>query len=174
MTKEEVRTLAVSKLRLQNHHTVWDVGAGTGSVSVECALAVPAGRVFAVERKSEAVKLLEANRDKFGVSNLHVIPGLAPEALKDLPAPDRVFLGGTAGNLEQILAVILAKNPAVRIVLTAVTVETLGHAAELWKKFGFHDAGMMQLAVTRTRKAGPYHLMDAQNPVWMLWGEGAV
>ena len=174
MTKEEVRTLAVSKLRLQNHHTVWDVGAGTGSVSVECALTVPAGRVFAVERKSEAVKLLEANRDKFGVSNLHVIPGLAPEALKDLPAPDRVFLGGTAGNLEQILTVILAKNPVVRIVLTAVTVETLGHAAELWKKFGFHHAGMMQLAVTRTRKVGPYHLMDAQNPVWMLWGEGAV
>ena len=172
MTKEEVRTLAVSKLRLQPHHTVWDVGAGTGSVSVECALAVPAGRVFAIERKNEAVELLKANKEKFGTSNLHIVPGLAPEALKDLPAPDRVFLGGTAGNLEEILAVIFEKNPAARIVLTAVTVETLGEAAKLWAKLDLRDADMAQIAVTRTRKAGPYHLMNAQNPVWMLWGEG--
>ena len=111
-------------------------------------------------------------KEKFGTSNLHIVPGLAPEALKDLPAPDRVFLGGTAGNLEEILAVILAKNPAVRIVLTAVTVETLGEAAKLWTKLGLQGADMAQIAVTRTRKAGPYHLMNAQNPVWMLWGEG--
>lgn len=170
MTKEEVRALAVSKLRLQPDHTVWDVGAGTGSVSVECALACPAGRVFAVERKAEAVALLEQNKARFGVSNLEIVEGLAPAALADLPAPDRVFLGGTSGNLEEILSLIFEKNPAARVVCTAVTLETVGEAARCFAPL--KESGMVQIAATRTRAVGRYHLMDAQNPVWMFSGEG--
>ncbi len=170
MTKEEVRTLAVSKLRLEPHHVVWDVGAGTGSVSVECALACPAGRVYAIERKPEAVALLRQNRERFGLSHLEIVSGAAPEALEGLPAPDRVFLGGTSGNMEEILQAVFARNPAARVVCTAVTLETVGEAARLFA--GLEGADMVQVSVTRTRAAGRYHLMDAQNPVWMFSGEG--
>ena len=170
MTKEEVRALALSKLRLAERHVVWDVGAGTGSVSVECALACPAGRVYAVEKKAEALALLAENRARFGADNLEIVAGTAPEALADLPAPDRVFLGGTSGNMEEILGAAFRKNPAARVVCTAVTLETVAEAARLFA--GLEDAGMVQLSVTRTRPAGRYHLMDAQNPVWLFSGEG--
>ena len=145
--------------------------AGTGSVSIEGCCAVPKGRVYAVERKPEAVALLEENKTKFGLTNLHIVEGMAPEALADLPAPDRVFLGGTSGNMEAILCLALEKNPEVRVVVTAVTLETIGEAVRCFDALGFADADIVQIAATRTRKAGRYHLMDAQNPVWILSGE---
>ncbi len=172
MTKEEVRTLAVCKLRLKPDHVLWDVGAGTGSVSVEGAYAVPAGRVFAIERKDEAVALLRANKAKFGLTNLEIIPGEAPAALAELPAPDRVFIGGTAGRMEDIIGLALDKNPAVRLVLTCVTVETIAEALRCFQTLALGEPDIVQIAATRTRKAGPYHLMDAQNPVWIVSGEG--
>ena len=170
MTKEEVRALALSKLRLAERHVVWDVGAGTGSVSVECALACPAGQVYAVEKKEEALALLEENRERFHAANLSIVGGTAPEALKDLPAPDRVFIGGTSGELGEILDVIFDKNPAARVVCTAVTLETVAEAAKLFAHM--EGADMVQVSATRTRSAGRYHLMDAQNPVWIFSGEG--
>ena len=172
MTKEEIRSLVLARLRLEPHHTVWDVGAGTGSVSVECALALPEGRLFAVERKEEAVALLRENRARFGLTNLHIVPGTAPEVLADLPAPDRVFLGGTGGGMAAILRTALAKNPAVRFVVTAVTLETVAEAMNCFAALELQEAEAVQIAATRTRKAGSYHLMDAQNPVWILSGEG--
>ena len=171
MTKEEVRSLCIAKLRLEEHHTLWDVGAGTGSVSIEGCYAVPKGRVFAVERKAEAVALLEENKARFGLTNLRIVEGVAPEALEGLPAPDRVFLGGTAGNMEAILRLALEKNPRARVVVTAVTLETIGEAVRCFDALGFADADIVQIAATRTRRAGRYHLMDAQNPVWILSGE---
>ena len=170
MTKEEVRTLALSKLRLNEDSVVWDVGAGTGSVSIECALSCPAGRVFAVEKKEEALVLLEENKERFHAANLSIVGGTAPEALKDLPAPDRVFIGGTSGELGEILDVIFDKNPAARVVCTAVTLETVAEAARLFAHL--EGADMVQVSATRTRSAGRYHLMDAQNPVWIFSGEG--
>lgn len=171
MTKEEVRALAVSKLRLERDHVLWDVGAGTGSVSIEGALALPAGRVFAVERKPEALALLEENKEKFGLPNLTIVPGTAPEALEALPAPDRVFLGGTAGQMEDILRLALGKNPTVRVVVTAVTLETLTEVLRCFAALDLGDTDLVQIAITRTRQAGAYHLMDAQNPVWLAAGE---
>ena len=172
MTKEEVRTLALSKLRLNEDSVVWDVGAGTGSVSIECALSCPAGRVFAVEKKEAALALLAENKARFHASNLTIVGGTAPEALEELPAPDRVFLGGTSGELSEILDVIFRKNPAARVVCTAVTLETVAEAARLFA--GLEGADMVQVFATRTRQAGRYHLMDAQNPVWIFFGEGRV
>lgn len=172
MTKEEVRTLAVSKLRLNEDSVVWDVGAGTGSVSIECALSCPAGRVFAVEKKEAALALLAENKTRFHASNLTIVGGTAPEALEELPAPDRVFLGGTSGELSEILGVIFRKNPAARVVCTAVTLETVAEAARLFA--GLEGADVVQVSATRTRQAGRYHLMDAQNPVWIFSGEGRV
>ena len=170
MTKEEVRALALSRLRLEENHIVWDVGAGTGSVSVECALACPRGRVFAVEKKPEALALIGENKARFGADNLEVVAGAAPEALEALPAPDRVFLGGTSGSMEEILNVVFRKNPAARVVCTALTLETVAQAARLFAPLA--GADMVQISVTRTRRAGPYHLMDGQNPVWIFSGEG--
>ena len=172
MTKEEVRTLALSKLRLNEDSVVWDVGAGTGSVSIECALSCPAGRVFAVEKKEAALALLAENKARFHASNLTIVGGTAPEALEELPAPDRVFLGGTSGELSEILDVIFRKNPAARVVCTAVTLETVAEAARLFA--GLEGADMVQVSATRTRQAGRYHLIDAQNPVWIFSGEGRV
>ena len=170
MTKEEVRAISVCKLRLQPHHIVWDVGAGTGSVSLECALACPAGQVYAIEKNPEAVALLEENKVRLGAANLVVVPGTAPEALSHLPAPDRVFLGGTSGGMDEILDLVFEKNPVARVVCTAVTLETVGEAARRFAALA--EADMVQLAATRTRRAGRYHLMDAQNPVWIFSGEG--
>ena len=170
MTKEEVRTLALSKLRLKADSVVWDVGAGTGSVSMECALACPAGRVFAVEKSPEGVLLLEANKVHHNAASLTIVRGTAPAALADLPAPDRVFIGGTSGGLSAILDVIFEKNPAARVVCTAVTLETVAEAAKLFA--GLEGADMVQVSATRTRQVGRYHLMDAQNPVWIFSGEG--
>lgn len=170
MTKEEVRALAISKLRLEPQHTLWDVGAGTGSVSVEGAFAVPAGRVYAVEKKPEAVALLRENKEKFGLTNMYIVPGAAPDALRELPAPDRVFLGGTAGCMEDILRIAIEKNRLVRAAATAVTLETVSEALRCFAALG--EPEVVQVAATRVKKRGGYHMMDAQNPVWIVSGEG--
>lgn len=172
MTKEEVRTLVLAKLRPEADSVIWDVGAGTGSVSVECALAAPAGVVYAVERDPDALALLEANAAALGCPNVIPVPGEAPEALAQLPAPDRVFVGGSGGALEAVLRTALEKNPNVRVVITAVTLETLSAGAESLERLDFVDVELLQAAVTRTRKVGRYHMMEAQNPVWLLSGTG--
>ena len=172
MTKEEIRWLAVCKLRLASHHVVWDVGAGTGSVSAECAQAVPQGQVYGVEREQEALELLAANRAKLGLSNLAIVPGAAPEALAELPAPDRVFIGGSGGALEPVMHLALERNPAVRFVITAITLETLTQATSLCRTLELADVEIIQVAVTRTRQVGRCHMAQGQNPVWMISGEG--
>ena len=172
MTKEEVRTLSVSRLRLRPEDAVWDVGAGTGSVSVECALAVPKGRVFAVERSEEALELLAQNREKFAAWNLRIVPGAAPAVLRDLPAPDRVFVGGSGGELEDILRLALEKNPRCRVVVNAVTLETLAECTRCFALLGLEDVAVTELSAARTREAGRYHLLQGLNPVFLLSGEG--
>ncbi|MCD7928010.1 MAG: precorrin-6y C5,15-methyltransferase (decarboxylating) subunit CbiE [Oscillospiraceae bacterium] len=168
MTKEEVRALAVSKLRLRNRDVVWDVGAGTGSVSVECALRLPEGRIYAVERKAEAVSLICQNRDKFHLSNLHLTEGEAPACLENLPAPDRVFVGGSGGQLRGIVAAALEKNADVRIVVSAVTLETLTAALDVMKEFHFQETEVVQVSVSKAAPVGGYRMMKAENPVYLI------
>lgn len=169
MTKEEVRALALSKLRLEAHHVVWDVGAGTGSVSVELSLLAPRSRVYAVECKGEACALIRANRERFGAYNLELAEGRAPQALEELPAPDGVFIGGSDGELFPILQAAVEKNPAVRVCLTAIAVETLGAAAAALTQLGM-EPRITQLTVARSRPAGGLNLMLGQNPVWIITG----
>lgn len=174
MTKSEVRAVCLSKLRLTPRDTVWDVGAGTGSVSVECALAAPGGRVFAVERDGEALSLLDQNCARFCAYNMEIVAGEAPGALGALPPPDRVFVGGSGGSMEEILRAALQKNPAARVVVTAVTLETLAETARCFEILNLRDTEIIELAVSKARLAGAYHLMQASNPIYILSGEGNV
>lgn len=167
MTKSEIRCLSVAKLRLNNDSVVYDVGAGTGSVSIEMALAASDGTVYAIERNEEAADLIVQNMLKFRTSNVEVIKGLAPDAMAELPPPTHAFIGGSAGNLKQIVECLLNKNPDVRIVMNAVTIETVAEIASVIKDLGLVEEEFTNVSVTRTRKAGRYHLMDAQNPVYI-------
>ena len=167
MTKQEVRAAALSKLAVAPGETCWDVGAGTGSVSVE--LAALCGHVYAVECEAEACELIRQNREKFRAWNLTVIEGRAPEALNDLPAPDAVFLGGTKGALAPIVDAALARNSKARLCIGAIALETLSAAIETLKERGI-EAEITQLAVSRTRPAGSLHLLTANNPIFLITG----
>ena len=168
MTKEEVRMLAIAKMRIQADHVVWDVGAGTGSVSVEAALAACAGSVYAIEKKADALELLKQTREQQGAWNMRIVAGEAPEALAGLPAPDRVFVGGSSGNLADIIACALDANPDARICVTAITLETLADALACAKQFAFEDVDIVQVSLARADSIGHYHLMRAENPVYIV------
>lgn len=170
MTKQEVRAAALAKLAVGPEDTLWDVGAGTGSVSVEMALLAKKGRVFAVERDPEACGLIEENRERFGAYGLQVVPGEAPGALAGLPAPDAVFIGGSGGALEGILQAVGEKNPQARVCVTAVTVETLSAALGALEGMG-KSTRVTQLAVSRSRQAGRAHMLLAENPVYLITGD---
>lgn len=168
MTKQEVRAVSLSKLALTKHALCWDIGAGTGSVAIEMALQCPGGHVYAIERKAEAAALLEENRARLHADNLTAITGTAPEACDSLPAPTHVFIGGSAGNMRQILTMILQKNPHARIVATAIALETVAELTDCLKAFPFTETDVVCLQVARDRKAGPYHLMTGSNPVYIF------
>ena len=165
MTKAEVRAISVAKLALCSGSVVWDIGAGTGSVSVECALAAYKGKVFAIERESVAIDLIKQNKLKFKADNITIVQGCAPDALDNLPAPSHAFIGGTGGNLRGILNVLLDKNPDVRIVMNTVTMESQTEAFACAKEYGFEVFEAVSVNISRTKKAGSYNLMSAQNPV---------
>ena len=169
MTKQEVRAAALAKLAVKPADILWDVGAGTGSVSVELALAAPKGHVYAVECDPDACALIRQNRAKFQTYNLTLIEGRAPGALADLPAPDAVFIGGTKGGMEGVLDAVLAKNPDARICISAIALETLGAAAAALTARGL-TAEVVQLAVSRTKQAGRLHLLMANNPIFLITG----
>ena len=170
MTKREVRALILAKLGVRPEETCWDVGTGTGSVAVE--LAMQAGRVYSVERDGRALRLAEENRLRFGAWKLRLICGEAPEALKTLPKPDAVFVGGSGGSLRGILQEVNRVNPAARLCVSAVTLETLQEAAETLRALGY-TVDVCQLSVSRSKKAGALTMMTAQNPVWLITGERA-
>lgn len=169
MTKQMVRAAALAALAPKAEDTLWDVGAGTGSVSVELAAVAARGRVYAVECEAEACRLIEENRRKFCAWNLHPVPGRAPEALSDLPAPDGVFIGGTKGGMVAVVDTVLARNPAARLCITAIALETVTTAMQALQKHGV-DPCVRQLAVSTTRTAGRVHMLMAQNPIFLITG----
>lgn len=174
MTKEEVRSISISKLRLTRDAVIYDVGAGTGSVSVEMALQAVDGKVWAIEKKEEAVALINKNKIKFRADNLEVIEGFAPEACEKLPPPTHAFIGGSSGNLKEILRLLFAKNPAVRVVINCITLETVNEAMEAIQVFPVEDVDIAQVNVAKARQAGRYHLMMGQNPVYVISFTGAL
>ena len=170
MTKQEVRAAVLAKLAVRPEDILWDVGAGTGSVSVELALVAPRGRVYAVECRPEGCALIKANREKFRTRNLVLVEGLAPAALSDLPAPDAVFIGGSKGSLAAIVDAALDKNPDARICVSAIALETLSAAVAALTAKG-RTMQVSQIAVSRAKAVGGLHLMMAQNPIYLITGE---
>ena len=168
MTKEEVRTVSLSKLRLSEDSVCYDVGAGTGSVSVEMALRAWMDQVYAIEKKEDALALLKENKKKFAVDNLVIIPGVAPEAMTELPAPTHAFIGGSSGNMQDIINLLLEKNPKVRIVINCITLETVTEAMNAIRDFGLEDVDIVQLAAARSKSIGRYHMMMGENPIYII------
>ncbi|MFV0467085.1 MAG: precorrin-6A reductase [Lachnospiraceae bacterium] len=165
MTKQEVRSVILSKLRLDIDSVLYDIGAGTGSVSVEAARLFQNGMVYAIEKNPEAVSLLKQNRKKFIAERMQIIEGRAPEILGFLPEPTHAFIGGSTGGLKEILQLLWSKNPNVRIVATAVTIETTMEILQLQETDPRIHCEMTQISVTRMKPTGIYRMMRAQNPV---------
>ena len=167
MTKSEVRMLSVAKLAPDTDSVIYDIGAGTGSVSVELAQRAIDGKVYAMEMDDPAADLIEKNKVKFRTPNIEVIRGTAPESMMDLPKPTHAFIGGSSGNLKEIVECLITKNPDIRMVITAVTLETVGEIVSVIRDLGLAEEEIISVSVDRTRKVGRYHLSDAQNPVWI-------
>lgn len=168
MTKQEVRCIALSKLQPQPDDTIYDVGAGTGSCSIELALQVPWGHVYAMEINQEALQVLQQNKEQFAVSQLTIVPGDAAETIQDLPVPQRVFIGGTKGKLEPILDRIYKKNPCCVVVMTAITVETLAAVTAYYARQAGCTLDITQVSIAKSKAVGTYHMMMGQNPIYIL------
>ncbi|MBC5688409.1 precorrin-6Y C5,15-methyltransferase (decarboxylating) subunit CbiT [Mediterraneibacter sp. NSJ-55] len=172
MTKAEVRTVCLAKLRLAGGAVLYDIGAGTGSISVEAALSGPDIRVYAIEKKPEAVQLLEENKRKFAADWMEIVQGTAPEAMEGLEQPSHIFIGGSSGNLKEILYTALTKNPKVRIVMTAISLETVKEAVEAMEEGLLPSAEVVQITVAKSRKLGSFHMMMGENPVYVISAGG--
>lgn len=172
MTKEEIRWAALGYLAVQPTDTVWDIGAGTGGMTIALARRASDGLVYAVERNPLAIALLEENRKKLGGYNIQVVAASAPEGLERLPRPDCIFIGGSDGHLQEILSLAKEKNPLVRVVVTAISLETLQEGQKALCELDFDDVSVSQIASTRGKTVGSHTLMLANNPVFLLSGKG--
>lgn len=168
MTKEEVRTVSLMKLGLSEDSVCYDVGAGTGSVAVEMALRAHQGKVYAIEKKEDALALILENKKKFAADNLEIVGGCAPEAMEELPVPTHAFIGGSSGNLKDIIRLLLNKNPEVKIVINCITLETVGEAMEAIREFDFQEKDIVQMSVSRSKEVGRYHMMMGENPIYIF------
>jgi precorrin-6Y C5,15-methyltransferase (decarboxylating) len=168
ITKEEVRAVSLAKLRLRHDMTLWDVGAGSGSVSIEADQLLPNGEVYAIERNPQCLAFLGENLGKFQTRHVNVIAGEAPGCFDMLPDPDRVFIGGSGGNLWEILKAIDARLPAAgRVVINAVTLDTLTAATEFFENAGY-QLEVVTVNIARTRPLTDYKLFEAHNPVFVI------
>lgn len=173
MTKQEIRVLTMAKARISPTDVVWDVGAGTGSMSVEAALLANHGQVYAIERNSEGVKLIEKNKEKFGAKNLTVVEGEAPDALKGLPDCDVAIIGGSGSHLSAILDEISARmKTGGRIVINCITIQTLASALDYLRA---HETDFsyeaIQVQINRLQAVGAYDMAKAINPIYIVTGE---
>lgn len=168
MTKEEIREVSICKLRLREKAVVYDIGSGTGSVAIEIAGISDDIQVYAVEQNHEAVSLIEKNKKKFELQNVTVVESRAPEGLTGLPMATHAFIGGSGGRLKEILALLRQMNPNMRVVINAVSMETICEMREILSMDDrIKEKEVVQLQVSRAKKAGSHHLMQSENPVWI-------
>ncbi len=168
ITKQEARALSLAKLRLKADSTVWDIGAGSGSVGLECARLAPHGHVWAIEKNEGDAANARANAARFRIGNYTLCEGKAPALLATWPDPDAVFIGGSGGELDELIRLILARlKPAGRLVMNFVTLENLATATATLKEIGAAWE-VVQLQASRSQPILDMHRMAAQNPVWIV------
>ncbi|AIF51766.1 precorrin-6Y C5,15-methyltransferase (decarboxylating) subunit CbiT [Pelosinus sp. UFO1] len=169
MTKQEVRILVLTKAKICPTDTIIDIGAGTGSLSIEAALQASSGKVYAIERHPEGAQLIRSNAIHFGADNIEVISGSAPEALQGLPIADVIFIGGSGGHLQELLAQSNSLlKPNGRLVITAITIETLYdalHSMQAKPEFTVEAFGMQ---VTRIKQVKSSNMLQALNPIYII------
>lgn len=171
MTKSEARAITMSKLALWPNAVCCDVGAGTGSVTVEMALAAYEGHVYAIDKDEKSIELVKQNCRAFHVGNVSTICGIAPNALTDLPTLDAAFIGGTGGSMQEIVSALLRNNPHIRIVANAVALESAVAAIDAFSQ-NKRTPDVVQVSCARAKAAGKLHMMTAQNPIFIISGGG--
>ena len=173
MTKQEIRILTLVKAHIRPNSIVWDVGAGTGSLSIEAALLAKEGHVYAVERNPEGIRLIGENAAKFGVKNLTAVESEAPQGLSELPPCDAAIIGGSGRQLDPILDVIASRLPSGgRVVLNCITIQTLASCLSYMrahKRMFSYEA--VQVQVNRLQAVGPYDMAKGINPIYIVTGE---
>ncbi len=168
ITKVEVRAVTLAKLQLQNDLVLWDIGAGSCSVSIEASNLMPGGRIFAVEKNPQCIGFITENLKKFCTRNIKLIEAYAPDGLDDMPDPDRVFIGGAGGKLDEIIDIVSQRlKPDGVVVINAVTLDTLTRAVEFLEDHGFTVEATC-INVARTRNLTEYKMFEAQNPVYVI------
>lgn len=169
MTKEDIRWLSACYLGIDDNDIVYDIGAGTGSCAIEFAGHAKDGLVFAVEKEDEAFELININKKNLKRHNVISIKGAAPEILADLPAPDKVFIGGSSKTMKDIFKIVYEKNNHVKITVTAITLETISSAVDAFKDYNI-EPDIVCINSAKSKKAGPYHMMMGNNPVYIITG----
>lgn len=169
MTKEDIRWLSACYLGIDDNDIVYDIGAGTGSCAIEFAGHAKDGLVYAVEKEDEAFELINTNKKNLKRHNVISIKGSAPEILINLPAPDKVFIGGSSKTMKDIFKIVYEKNNHVKITVTAITLETIAAATDAFKDYNI-EPDIVCINSAKSKKAGPYHMMMGNNPVYIITG----
>jgi len=170
ITKSEVRAVSISKLQLLPNHIMWDLGAGSGAISIEASVLIAKGRIYAVEKNSKRIKQIKRNKQRFKVKNMDIIESVLPQGLTDLPAPDRVFIGGGGKDLKTIIqAAAAALKPNGIIVINTVLLSSLQIAKKTMNQLGF-QTDVVQIQINRGSDMPWGERLEAQNPVWIVTG----
>ncbi|MBE6092159.1 precorrin-6Y C5,15-methyltransferase (decarboxylating) subunit CbiT [Selenomonas ruminantium] len=170
MTKQEIRILSLVKAQIAPDAVVYDIGAGTGSLSIEAARLAPKGEVYAIERSSEGINLIRANAANFAVTNMQVIQAEAPDGLAGLPEADAILIGGSGSRLPEILETVTPKlKQTGRLVLNCITVQTLMQCIEFMRQHSdIYIYEAIQVQVTRLQQVGTYDMAKANNPIYIV------
>lgn len=168
MTKQEIRAVSISKLQPRPDDIIYDIGAGTGSCSVELALQAPFGKLYAFEMKEDALELLRLNKERFHCENMEIIAGEASEKIEETPVPDCVFIGGSSGNMKKMLDSLYSRNPECRVVINVIALETLCSVVEYYKEKPDYNLDVVNISSAYNKKLGRYNLMMAQNPIYII------
>jgi cobalt-precorrin-6B (C15)-methyltransferase len=170
ITKEEVRTIQISKARLKPGQIVYDIGCGSGSISVEAALQVESsGKILAIDFDEKAIELTKKNAEKFQISNITTIFGNAKEKILELEQSDAIFIGGTGGDTQKIVELSQTKlKSGGRIVIGTILIETLSAVLQILEKLQFEEVDITQVTISKSRKTTTGTMMLARNPVTII------
>lgn len=168
MTKQEVRAVTVAKLQLKPNSILIDVGAGTGTIGIECATYISNGKVIGIEKEEKGLETIKENIKKFNLTNYELIHGRAPEAIPNITY-DRMFIGGSTGSMKNILEHFIKYSTVdARLVINTITLESLNDTMSLLKEYGFKDIEVVNMMVSRGKKIGPYTMMYGENPIYII------